>query len=85
MVPYVGIYSADTNTALRTKNFELCMRDHGYAQAKLPFCTGDKAKAAEKRARLPQNRARVMHITQASCYVHKPDGTPFLYTPEANA
>ena len=79
-MPYVGIYSADTNAALRGKNFELCMRDRGYQKVKIPYCSGDKLKAANAQAKAPQDRRRRMKVTQASCWVGKPDGAPFLYS-----
>ena len=80
--PYVGIYSQDTNQPLRVKNFELCMRDKGYQKVSLPYCAGDKLKAATERAKEATPRNWRMKITSASCYVHKSDGSAFLYTGE---
>ena len=79
-MPYVGVYSADTNAALRGKNFELCMRDRGYQKVKVPYCEGNKLKAATAQAKRPQGRGRKMTINKASCWVGKPDGSPFLYS-----
>lgn len=79
-MPYVGVYSADTNAALRGKNFELCMRDRGYQKVKMPYCQGEKLKAATAQAKAPQNRQRKMKVTSASCWVGKADGSPFLYS-----
>ena len=79
--PYVGIYSQDTNAALRQKNFGLCMRDMGYQSVPLNFCSGDAATQARKAASLRQNRENRMKITSQTCYVTKADGSPFLYTP----
>ncbi len=79
--PYVGIYSVDTNSPLRDKNMEICMRDHGYQRIAIPYCEGDAAAAASKAAKQPRDRNRQMRITSQSCYVQAPDGSPFLYTP----
>ena len=80
--PYVGLYSVDTNSALRSKNLEICMRDRGYQKVAIPYCSGDAMKAATERAKQPQDRTRRMKITANSCYVLGPDGSPALYTPE---
>ena len=77
--PYVGIYSVDTNSALRTKNFELCMRDKGYSQVILNACTGSSLEAARKQMALPQDRSKIMQIRANACYTFKGDGSPFLY------
>lgn len=79
--PYVGIYSTDTNSALRIKSFELCMRDRGYAKATIPYCAGAKANEAQKLSAQPQSRARRMKVTQESCYITTLNGAPYLYTP----
>ncbi|RVT85546.1 hypothetical protein DXV76_07265 [Rhodobacteraceae bacterium CCMM004] len=46
--PDVGVYSADTNTALRRSPFEICMGDRGDAPADIPLCIGERATAARK-------------------------------------
>lgn len=79
--PYVGIYSVDTNSPLRDKNMEICMRDRGYQRIAISYCEGDSAAAATKAAKQPADRNRQMRITSQSCYVLAPDGSPFLYTP----
>jgi len=81
--PYVGIYSVDTNEQLRISNFEICMRDKGYSEVKLPYCQGESAKAAQNLMSLPQNRQARMRIVSGSCYVLKPDQSPFIYSPAA--
>lgn len=78
--PYVGIYSYDTNTALRVKNLELCMRDLGYQQVVMPFCAGDRQTRAMAEARQPQDRNRRMTIQPNSCYVNRPDGTVYIHS-----
>jgi hypothetical protein len=78
--PYVGIYSYDTNTALRVKNFEICMRDLGYQQVQMPFCSGARQTAAMAAAKAPQDRNRKIMIQPNSCYVNRADGTMFLYS-----
>ncbi|MDU8927555.1 hypothetical protein RXV86_09180 [Alisedimentitalea sp. MJ-SS2] len=81
--PYVGIYSTDTNAALRMKNFELCMRDKRYQQVKIPYCSGEKAKAATEQMKLPSRRSTKMKITPQTCYISDPSGRPHLYSPDA--
>ena len=78
--PYVGIYSADTNTALRLKNFEICMRDRGYQKVSMPYCTGDELKKATEMSKARQDRSRRMVINSRSCYINTADGSPFLYS-----
>lgn len=78
--PYVGIYSADTNSALRLKNFELCMRDKGYQQRSLPYCQNEKAQLARDLMNAPRDRTRRMKITSQSCYITQTNGQPFLYS-----
>lgn len=80
--PYVGVYSVDTNSALPTKNFELCMRDKGYSQVALQPCTGADLEAARNQMTRPQDRSRTMQIGPKSCYTLKADGSPFLHTSE---
>jgi hypothetical protein len=79
--PYVGIYSVDTNSPLRDKNMEICMRDKGYQRIAIPYCTGDALSAGTAMAKQPSDRTRQMRISSASCYVIARDGAPFLYTP----
>lgn len=81
--PYVGIYSVDTNSPLRDKNMEICMRDLGYQRVSIPYCSGDALTAATTRSKEPADRNRKMQVTSGSCYVIAPDGTQFLYTPPA--
>jgi hypothetical protein len=79
--PYVGIYSVDTNSPLRDKNMEICMRDRGYQRIEIPYCSGEALTAATAAAKQPQDRNRKMSITPQSCYALAPDGTQFLYSP----
>lgn len=79
--PYVGIYSTDTNAALRQKNFDICMRDGGYQEVTLPYCTGDALKQAQAQASEPKNLKRKMKINSGSCYISTGSGQPYLYTP----
>ena len=78
--PYVGIYSTDTNAALRMKNFEICMRDAGYQQVTISYCSGKSAEIATQQSRGVRDRGEKMKITQQTCYVAGPDGRPFIYT-----
>lgn len=79
--PYVGIYSVDTNSGLRAKNFEICMRDHGYVPVTLPYCTGDAATLANQESRQPQDRTKHMTITSETCYITTSTGKNHIYTP----
>ena len=79
-VPYGGVYSVDTNSPLRLKNFEICMRDRGYSQQPIPYCSGDALTAADAQARLPVDRNRRMKISANSCYTFGPDGTPYIFS-----
>lgn len=79
--PYVGIYSVDTNTELRMRNFEICMRDRGYSEVTLPYCQNEALQSAQSEMALPQDRSRRMRIVPGSCYVLKADGSPYLYSP----
>lgn len=78
--PYVGIYSVDTNATLRKKNFEICMRDKGYDQVTLPYCSGKAREAATEAAASPGIRSKRMSITPKSCYINTTDGTIFVYS-----
>ncbi|MGB2202974.1 MAG: hypothetical protein ACPH5G_16715 [Pseudooceanicola atlanticus] len=79
--PYVGLYSVDTNSTLRQKHHELCLRDKGYSKVAIPVCEGPDGRAALAQARGRQDRARRMSINGQSCYVVLGDGSRFLYTP----
>lgn len=76
--PYTGIYSADTNTALRQRVIAQCMTDRGYRRVELPACPGDTASAVRS-GDLPRRPS--MKITSESCHVAMMDGSYRLYTP----
>jgi hypothetical protein len=81
--PYVGVYSTDVNAALRAKNLEICMRDKGYQKVKIPFCQGERLKAATAASKSPQIRSKRMKINKTSCWLNRPDGSAFLYSEDA--
>lgn len=76
--PYVGIYSADTNSGLRDRVIAQCMTDKGYQYVELPTCGSDiaaKFRSGEITAR------EKMLVTPQTCVISTGNG-PMLYTPE---
>jgi hypothetical protein len=80
--PYVGIYSVDTNSGLRSANLDICMRDKGYQKRPVPYCQGDIMKDATAAAAMPPDSKRRLNITADTCYVNRADGRQFIYTPK---
>lgn len=80
-MPYVGLYSADTNAGLRAANVQLCMRDRGYQLVQFPACQTNIPEAQRfgfgDRTRLGQR----LKVGPQSCVTWGAQGETILYTP----
>lgn len=76
--PYVGIYSADTNTNLRAQVITQCYADKGLRRVELPICSAEISNAIRKTRPTGHKRIRV---TEQTCYVQMYDGSQYIYTP----
>ena len=76
--PYVGVYSVDTNVALRTANLDICLRDRGYQKVTIPYCADGNLQAATAAAALPNDPSRRMNIRADSCYINTVSGPSFF-------
>ncbi|PTV94831.1 hypothetical protein C8J27_10699 [Rhodobacter aestuarii] len=80
--PYTGLYSVDTNTQIRAKTNEICLRDKGYQLVSIPYCSGANLKAADAESRTQHQRSDVMRVNENSCYVISWEGNTYIYTPK---
>lgn len=78
-MPYVGIYTTDTNLVLRENNYRICMQDRGYQEATIQPCTGDAAAEARSILDDQAHRDARMSIQPGTCYVGNTVGLVYFY------
>lgn len=83
-MPYVGIYTTDTNEQLRQSSFNICMRDRGYQELEVPLCSGVAAAEAREIFDSPTYRQTRMNIQANSCYIVNASGHSFYYSAPIN-
>jgi len=78
------IYSTDRNDKLRQSAMGICMRDKGYTQVELPYCTKNAVEATENGFGSMKRPNQRLNIQPNSCWVNTNQGESRFYTQPAD-